>query len=264
MAHSNGQLRRRMAGRTGHRKPRRLLSRFRTGRLFQEWLPPEGSPWPARRCISSYSIRTAESANRIARCAATIRGIQIRRPGAGQVSSAEQLRLRSGRPLVMESDGHHTSRRRQRKSGLELILPELALRQMRYTLAIVIAMVCAGCGTNADHRITEFYAKTRRSRAGEGTSAMAWSMLEDRTPRRGGALARARSMLEISPQQNTTYTVTAYGRMGVDSKSVNGGPRVVFTILSASSALVRRGRKWCLLGFGSDECQAGPGGSIRK
>ena len=146
---------------------------------------------------------------------------------------------------------------------------------MRYRLAIVIAMLCAGCGSTAktSARITEFYAKDKkvpRGVKGNLCYGVEHASKLELTPAVEVLWPVPVRCFEISPQQNTTYTVTAYGEDGSkDSKSVNvevgpAPPRIYD--LSASSALVRRGEKVvvCFKVSDATSVKAGPGRFDKK
>jgi hypothetical protein len=122
---------------------------------------------------------------------------------------------------------------------------------MRCVLPILIAVFCAGCGASkTSPRITQFYAKDKKIPRGVkgnlcyGVEHASKVELSPAVEVLWPAPARC---FEISPQHNTTYTVTAYGEDGSkDAKSVNievgpAPPRIYD--LSASSALIRRGEK---------------------
>src|SRR5277367_4402131 len=125
---------------------------------------------------------------------------------------------------------------------------------MRYTLSILIVVVCSGCGgpskVKTSARITQFYAKDKkipRGVKGNLCYGVEHASKVELTPAVEVLWPAPARCFDISPQQNTTYTITAYGEDGSkDVKSVDvqvgpAPPRIYD--LSASSALIHSGEK---------------------
>ena len=141
---------------------------------------------------------------------------------------------------------------------------------MRYKLAIFTAMMCAGCGHTAKSsaKITQFYAKDKkvpRGVKGNLCYGVENASKVELTPAVEVLWPVAARCFEVAPQQNTTYTVTAYGEDGSkDVKSVNmevgAAPPRLYDV-SASSALIRRGEKVtiCFKADNATSVKAGPG-----